>query len=198
MTKYFLAAIVLLCLAFGASVKSCQNARRECVRLAGNQQALLEEATYYRTQEGHSAAQVERLLLTNEELEKHRTDLTKTVKELNLKIKNLQSASTTTTETRYVIQTELRDSIVYHDHFLDTLQCIRFDNPYLVFDGCISQGKFSGYIESRDTLIQIIHRIPRKFLCFRWGTKAIMQQVISRNPYSDITYTEYLEFYKGQ
>lgn len=198
MTKYFLPAIVLLCLAFGASVKSCRNARQECVRLEGNQQALLEKATYYRTQEGHSTAKVERLLLTNKELEEHRADLMKTVKELGLKIKHLQSASTTTTETRYVIQTELRDSIVYHDHFLDTLHCIRFDNPYLVLDGCMNQGKFSGYIKSRDTLVQIIHRIPRKFLCFRWGTKAIMQQVIARNPYSDITYTEYLEFYKGR
>ncbi|WP_350308236.1 DUF6549 family protein [Gabonibacter massiliensis] len=51
-------------------------------------------------------------------------------------------------------------------------------------------------MESRDTLVQIVYRVPRKFLFIRWGTKAIRQEVISKNPYSKITYSRYIELRK--
>lgn len=47
-------------------------------------------------------------------------------------------------------------------------------------------------IESRDTLRQIVHRIPRRFLFIRWGTKALRQEIISSNPHTRIVYSEYI------
>ena len=48
-------------------------------------------------------------------------------------------------------------------------------------------------VVSVDTLQQIVHRVPRRFLFIRWGTKAIRQEVVSSNPHTNIVYTEYIE-----
>ena len=46
---------------------------------------------------------------------------------------------------------------------------------------------------SVDTLHQVIHRVPRKFLFFRFGTKGIRQEVWSSNPHTRLVYSEYIE-----
>lgn len=75
----------------------------------------------------------------------------------------------------------------------DTLRCIDFHNPFLTLVGCMEKEEFYGQIKTRDTLIQVVYRVPRKFLFFRWGTKAIRQKILSCNPYSQIVYDEYIE-----
>ena len=47
-------------------------------------------------------------------------------------------------------------------------------------------------IHSVDTLRQIVHRIPHRFLFIRWGTKALRQEIVSQNPHTRIVYTEYI------
>ena len=44
----------------------------------------------------------------------------------------------------------------------------------------------------RDTLDQVIYRVPRRFLFIRWGTKEIRQAVSVRDPKSTIVYSEYV------
>ena len=48
--------------------------------------------------------------------------------------------------------------------------------------------------KKEDTLRQIIHRVPRRFLFLRFGTKAVRQEIVSSNPHSRIVYTEYVRF----
>lgn len=171
--------------------------KREKERLADNQEALLTDMETYKTEAGKNAASVLRLELSKSELEKHNKDLTQTVSDLKIKISRIQSASTTATNTDYSITTPVRDSIVYRDRLIpDTLKKIVYNDAWLDLDGTIQKGIFSGNIQSRDTLIQIVHRIPKKFLFFKWGTKAIMQEVTSKNPHSNIIFTQYLELKK--
>ena len=191
MTKYLFLIIVILSGSLAISVKSCRGIREDRNRLSDNQRTLLANVEFYRTKDSLSAAGVERLTLTNREFKRYCAGLEKQVEDLNLRIKRLQSVSQTATETKYVIKTVVRDSIL--PGRIDTLRCIDFRNNYLTLAGCIQNQAFSGMIESRDTLIQVVHRVPRKFLFFRWGTKAIRQEVVSRNPYSRIYYTEYIE-----
>lgn len=79
-----------------------------------------------------------------------------------------------------------RDSMVM-------LKCLELHTPYLDVSGCIDMGRFSGKIISRDTLDQAVHRVPHRFWFIKWGTKAIRQDIVCRNPYSQITYSEYIE-----
>lgn len=197
MTKYLLFTILVLAASLTVSVKSCQDIRTDRNRLSDNQRTLLADIEFYRTKDSLSAASVERLTLTNREFRKYAGELKKTVEELNLKVKYLQSASQSATETKYLVKTEIRDSIVIRlGREPDTLNRIDFQDPYLTFSGSITGKQFSGLIQSRDTIVQLIHRIPRRFWFIRWGTKAIRQEIVSRNPYSRITYTEYIELKK--
>lgn len=48
-------------------------------------------------------------------------------------------------------------------------------------------------IRSIDTLRQVVHRIPRRFLFIRWGTKALRQEIVSTNPHTRIVHAEYVK-----
>jgi hypothetical protein len=196
MTKYLLFTILVLATFLAVSVKNCQDIRTDRNRLSDNQRTLLADIEFYRTKDSLSVASVERLTLTNREFRKYAGELKKTVEELNLKVKHLQSASQSATETKYLVKTEIRDSIIIRPGKTDTLSCINYQDPYLTFSGSITGKQFSGLIQSRDTIIQLIHRVPRRLWFIRWGTKAIRQEIISRNPYSRIAYTEYIELKK--
>lgn len=164
-------------------------------RLSNNQEALLSDVDHYKTESGKNAASVQKLELTKSELEKYNVDLKETISDLNLKINRIQAAATTATQSNYKIKTVVKDSIVYRDMPVK-LQHIDFRDPYIDLTGTIDSGTFSGDITTRDTLVQIIHRVPKKFLFIKYGTKAIRQEVVSKNPYSKIVYTEYIELKK--
>lgn len=44
-----------------------------------------------------------------------------------------------------------------------------------------------------DTLTQVVHRIPHRWWIFRWGTKALRQEIRSSNPHTKIVFSEYIE-----
>lgn len=168
--------------------------KREKIRLEANQETLLSDVRYYRTSDSLNAAGVNRLTLTCREFRRHAEELTGTVESLKLKVKRLQAVSGTGSETQYDIKTAVRDSLVVRDSLIvDTLKCVSYADAWLTFNGCTVGKEFRAEIESRDSLITVVHRIPRKFWFIRWGTKAVRQDVISRNPHSRITYTKYIE-----
>ncbi len=47
-----------------------------------------------------------------------------------------------------------------------------------------------------DTLTQVVHRIPHRWWIFRWGTKALRQEIRSSNPHTKIVFSEYIEIEK--
>lgn len=191
MTKSLLFIIVILAGSLALSVKSCRDIRQDRNRLSDNQRTLLTDIESYRTRDSLSAASVERLTLSNREFRRYCSDLEKQVEDLGLKVKRLKSVSQAATETKYIVQTIIRDSVL--PGRVDTIKCIDFRNDYLTLAGCVEGHQFSGTIESRDTLIQVVHRVPRRFWFIRWGTKGIRQEVVCKNPYSRIVYTEYIE-----
>ena len=164
-------------------------------RLEANQHSLMTDVEYYRTRDSLSAAGVERLTLTNREFRRHAEELALTVEDLQLKLRRLQAASRTAVATTYPVEVQLRDTLIMRDTIAvpDTLSRLYYQNPWVTLDGIIADSVFRGTIESRDTLVQIVHRVPRRLWFIRWGTKAVRQEVTTRNPYSRITYTEYIE-----
>lgn len=194
MRKILIYAVIFLSILAAVLYWQLNEVKTEKKRLANNQEALLTDVETYKTEAGKNAASVLRLELSKSELEKYNKDLTQTVSDLKIKISRIQSASTTATSTDYSITTPVRDSIVYRDRLIpDTLKRITYNDAWLGLDGTIQKGIFSGNIQSRDTLVQIVHRIPKKFLFFKWGAKAIRQEVTTKNPHSKIVYTQYIE-----
>lgn len=170
--------------------------RNEKDRLSANQDALLADVEYYKSESGKSAAAAQQLTLTHSEFKKHYDEIAKTAKDLGIKLNRLESASTTRTETKIKVVTDVRDSIVYRDSIRDVLKVFNWKDPWTRVDGTIDKDSVDIDVQTTDTLVQVVHRVPHKFLFFKWGTKAIRQDVTVKNPHTKITYTEYIELKK--
>lgn len=187
-----IAMVVLVCLCSALYIHN-KTLRADNDRLTANQTALMQKASYYKTKAGKSAASVQKLELSNSELKANYKQVCQTAEELGVKVKRLQSAMTTATKTEVKVNTQVRDSIVYRNGAVDTLKAFSWHDAWVNILGELKGRDVSLNVVSQDTLIQIVHRVPKRFLFFRWGCKAIRQEVISTNPHTRITYTEYIE-----
>lgn len=185
-------ALGLLALSLGLWGK-VTTLQKENDRLSDNATALMDKATYFETEAGNSAASVQRLELSYSELERNYQHVCQTADELGVKVKRLQAAATTATQTEVKVITQIRDSIVYRDGVLDSLKMFKWSDAWVDVAGEIRGRDVSLDVVSNDTIRQIIHRVPKKFWFIKWGTKAIRQEVVSSNPHTKITYTEYIE-----
>ena len=183
-------------LATGIAVKSCQNQRQENKRLSANQNGLLEDVRYYKTKDSLSAASVQVLTLTTAEFKQHNDVLVRDAESLNLKVRRLESAAVTATATVVELVTVWRDSIVYINGGIDTIRCVDYEDAYITVNACEIDSLIHGTLSVRDTLVQFVHRVPRQWLFFKWGTKAVRQEVVTKNPYNTITYTEFIKLQK--
>ncbi len=193
MKKRLLTVIGVLVLFLIASVVALRKARAEKERLEANQTALLSQVEYYTTKKGKSAADVRKLTLTVDELKQHNATLKKTADDLGIKLKRVQSASTAGVRTEVKFITQVRDSIVYRDSIIVPVKAFTWRDPWTDVQGMIERDSVDLSVQSVDTLTTIVHKIPHRFWFIKWGCKAIKQTVVSSNPHTKITYTEYIE-----
>lgn len=193
MKKRLLTVIGVLVLFLIASVVALRKARAEKERLEANQTALLSQVEYWTTKSGKSAADVRKLTLTANELKQTNAALKKTAEDLGIKLKRVQSASTTGVRTEVKFITQVRDSIVYRDSIIVPVKAFTWRDPWTDVQGVIERDSVDLSVSSVDTLTTIVHKIPHKFWFIKWGCKAIKQTVVSSNPHTKITYTEYIE-----
>lgn len=193
MSRAFLIVIIVLLLLVGGLSHRLQKACAERDRLEDNQAALLAEAEYWATENEKSASDALRLSLTVDELRNSNKRLKETADELNIKLKRIQSASTTATETEVKVITQVRDSIVCRDSVVVPVKAFTWQDNWTDIKGVIERDSVDLSVSSVDTLTMIVHKVPHKFWFIKWGCKAIKQTVVSANPHTKITYNEYIE-----
>jgi hypothetical protein len=167
-------------------------------RLEHNQHALLSDVELYRTAAGHSAASVEILNLEVEELREARSRDAEKLRELGIRLRRAESYSRNVTQSEYVAHTSLRDSIIVRDTVHDTVRIFLSGDTWSRVAGVIRGDSLSLTLRSVDTLFQVVHRVPRRFLFFRFGTKAIRQEIVSSNPHTQLVYSEYIQLKRGK
>ena len=197
--------------------------RAERRRVQSNNEVLTDSVEFYRTESGKHAASRQVLELRASEMERYNAQLTAQVRELRIKVRRLEAAATTATRTEGQITAPLEpagpqptawekygagvrraaDSVkAALDREFSGLpkvpeaKIFRWADRHVSVDGIIRTDSVSCHVTSIDTLRQIVHRVPRRFLFIRWGTKAIRQEVVSSNPHTQIVYTEYIQFTK--
>lgn len=204
MKKFFIISFVVLLAAVGTLASWLAIEKTECKRLAANQEALMNECAEYQSESERNAMNTLELQLTYDELNEHYQDIVAKAEDLNLKVKRLQSVSDAGTNTEVKIQTVLRDSIIYRDRiltdtlykYIDTIKAFNWSDPWILCNGSIYNDSIKMNIASTDTITQFVHRIPKKWWFFRWGTKAIQQDIVCSNPHTRLTYTKYIELKK--
>lgn len=154
--------------------------RRENRRLTQNQHALAAGIERYRTRLGQEAASVQALRLRCAEFEELRAADAAEIRRLGIKLRRLEAAARTATATKVEIRTPVRDTVVVRlrDTLVvrDTLRLFRWRDAWVRVEGAVTADSVLCRVESADTLRQVVHRIPRRFLFIRWGTKALRRR----------------------
>lgn len=187
---YIIVALILGCVGLTTALRK-SNADKE--RFKANQAALLARVDSFTTENGKSAAEASKSTLTVDELKKSNERLRMVADDLGIKLKRAQSASTSATKTEIKIVTQVRDSIVYRDSVITPIKVFDWRDAWTNVHGEIERDSVDLSVQSVDTLTTIVHKIPHKFWFIKWGCKAIKQTVVSSNPHTKITYTEYIE-----
>lgn len=193
MNKYLILAIVAAIITIAGLARYSDKLRDENAIYKANQSALLSRVEYYQTENGKSAASVKSLTLSYDELKESYSNVCKVAKDLEADLKRAKSISTTTTTTKVEIRTEVRDSIIYRDSVKESVKIFRWDDPWVSILGELDKDSVDINVQSTDTIVQVVQRVPHKWWFFKWGTKAIVQKVVSTNPHTKIEYTEYIE-----
>lgn len=183
--------ILLLILAC-ATLLSGFVARRlyaENERLRGNCKALTEDVTLYRTRADESAASVQALELKLGEFRRQHKADTERIKALGISLRRAESYAKSAMEQHYTDSIVLRDTVILHD----TVRIFEGGDRWGRIAGIIAGDRLSYDIHTVDTLHQVVHRVPRKWLFFRFGTRAIRQEIWSSNPHTQLVYSEYVE-----
>lgn len=166
-----------------------RNKNIECRRLEQNQHALLSDIETFKTKAGEWACTTEILELEIKELRRARSEDIKRLKEMGIRLKHAESYAKSIAQHRSSTTLPLHDSIVEKD----TVHTFHSQQGNTELHGLIRNDSISYTMQSIDTLYQVIHRVPRRFLFFRYGTRAIHQTVWSSNPNTKIVYNEYIE-----
>jgi hypothetical protein len=187
-------AVLMSALAYILFVRNSKLSE-ENERFSTNQIALTEEVQTYKTESGKNAARVTELTLSCDEFEKVCADQAKTIKDLNLKLKRVESASTTGTSTTVKITTALKDTVIVKDTInnmvvLDTLKRFIWNDQWNKIEGTIYNDSVDCSYEGIDTLTIVATRVPKKFLFFRWGCKYVQIDAVNSNPSTNIIYNK--------
>ena len=168
--------------------------REDNKRLSTNQEALTSDVERYRTESGKEAVRAMQLMLKKDEFEHLCKDQSRIIEDLNIKVKRLKGMSSTGTNTSTGGKVQTRDTVVKEMH--DTLYIEKkaryfswsdqWNRVYGFIDGDSIECRYDG----TDTLHIIEHRVPRKFLWFRFGTKYDGVTVTNTNPSTHITFTK--------
>lgn len=164
--------------------------RREVERLRTNNEALTESVLIYRTRLGSSAASVGALRLTISELRAQHKDALAEIRELRIRLRNVESYARSVTATTYR-DTLILNTIDSTNSALPTRE-FRYADAWLNLTGLLWGDTLKVEMQSRDTLHQVIHRIPRRFLGIPFGIKSLRQEITSSNPHTELVYSEYL------
>lgn len=164
----------------------------ENARLRSNQHALLENVEFYRTESGKSAASVEILELELSEFRTQRQRDAKEIASLGIRLRRAESYAKSVAVTTLADTVIVRDTVVLRDTVAMPARHFAGEDAWSRVEGILFGDSLRYTVRTTDTLHQVVHRVPRKFLFIPYGTKAIRQEVWSSNPNTELVYTEYI------
>lgn len=183
---YIIALIILV-----ACYISFSNLKNENKRLKANQETLLDSVKSFKVSDSLKAITVGNLELSLKQYKKYRADDAILIKQL--KGQKPEVIIKPNIQTEYKVRTELKDSIIYKD----TLKTILYKSKWNYISGFVDKDTINLNIINYDELLITESLQKKKFLFFRlpisiFGYKRKVLNVISKNPNTRITSTEYV------
>lgn len=185
----FLVVLIFLVAGFFSGRESQRNKIQflelENRRISGNNESLVRNIEFYVSKAGNQAAKVKSLTYRVEEFKQNEQRMTKTIKDLNLKLKNTKSAIQIGTSSKVKIETKIQ--------YVDTNKCFNYVDKFNTVTGCVIEDSVKIQIHYQDSLTAIVSKIPKhRFLWWTWGVKAVELDIVSENPNTKFTYLKYI------
>jgi NACalpha-BTF3-like transcription factor len=185
MNKILLIAALVLAGLVAFLTGTVKRQKAEISRLDNNITAVTETARQYKTKAGDNAEEVRRLTLKHSELELFNADLEKKVREMGIKLKNLQAVNRMESETKIVVTVPNVKP--------ETNKSVKSVNRFAhYFDGWndvkVESRPDSTKIEVKnvDTLDVVTHVKQKRFLFFRVGKPIPKTTVSNKNPKTEL------------
>ena len=200
--------LVLIPFAMVMALKECHDQQREAHSMNEDQNVLMHNGRVEigQTQSGKPTASVSAISLKPSSLKRNPDSLLAvTSKDLKIKPRRMVAAIKTSSLATADIHAAITTDSIYDEADKDSNvllsyprspQQVSWSDPWMSLRGTIRGDSFTARIESRDTLQMIIHRVPRKFLFFRYGTKGVRMDVVSQNPHTRLSYPKVILFTK--
>lgn len=183
-------AIVLLMVALLALWFRYEYVSNDRDRLSKNQESLLTEQVNFKLRDSLNVSQIQQLTLSKSEFKRYYENASNEAKELGIKIKRLESYISLTTQVKDSFKTVFKDSITIKH---DTIKCFKYVDKWLSFDGCALNDTLNVRYSLVDSIEIFAHRVPRKFLFIKYGTKGINLTTFSKNQNSKIVSKSFVE-----
>ena len=154
-------------------------------------EALGQELTTLRLENGQLAAQNQVLQLKSKELSALLPELATEVRGLNVRLAKVQSVSAAGFTVQTPATVLLRDSVIY-----DTVQVRKFDyhDGYFTVKGKAVGNQQHLDLSYQDTLVQVVYRGQRERpWLWIFSPRKLMQRVSLKNPNANIHYTQHIE-----
>ena len=185
MNKILLIAALVLVGLVAFLTGTVKRQRAEISRLDNNITAVTETARQYKTKAGDNAEEVRRLTLKHSELELFNADLEKKVREMDIKLKNIQAVNRMESETKI--------AVTVPNVKPETDKSVKSVNRFAhYFDGWndvkVESRPDSTKIEVKnvDTLDVVTHVKQKRFLFFRVGKPIPKTTVSNKNPKTEL------------
>lgn len=197
---FLIGLVVALLIGLSIAIKKISSLKETNDRYMANQEALTSELQNYKTKDGKNAVSVMQQTFTASEFKKLYADEYNKLKDNGISPKRVESYTKAGSETSLNAKVNLKDSIVYHfkDSVVYTTKLRKFEwsDSWNKIDGIVYNDSVECNYSGRDTLNIVAHRVPKKFLFFKFGTKYIKVDIINANPHSKIDYAKAVKFTK--
>lgn len=170
--------------------------RQERDRYQQNSDALLSDMKQWRVDSTSMATDVKSLRLTVDEFKRYRAEDLAKIKQMGVKIKNLEAAAKHQIEVNAEITAQIKDSVVIRDTVPVLAKTISMITPHIQLHGIIEKDSLIGKIHLPVTLRQAVWiEYKRRWLFWR-KVVAVHQTITSDNPHVEIKYSEYITIQK--
>ncbi len=173
-----------------------QSIKEDRDRQAQNTDALISQIKQWQVDSTTMATDAKALRLTINEMERYRAADIEKIKNMGIKIKNLEAAARHNMEINAEINAKIKDTVFIQDLTPVKAEIIKYKTPHLTLEGIISEKHFSGTINMPITLRQAVWVEYKRRWIFWKRAVGVHQTITTDNPHAHITYSEYIKIEK--
>lgn len=195
-TGIFLAAILLLSLTVWFQQRRAARLTKERDKYQMNSDAMLSDMKRWQVDSTTIAVDVKSLRLSADEYERYRAEDAAKIKQMGVKIKNLEAVAKHNIEVDAPIHASVRDSIIIRDTVPVLVKTVTMNTPHIQLNGMIEKDSLIGTVRLPVVLHQAIWIEYKRRWLFWKKVKAVHQTITTDNPHVQITYSEYINIQK--